>query len=135
MLGQPIHRSVAPRSTNILRAVGAVFKPGPVVGEFQKAGLPAAIEKGKVVIKSDKVLVKSGGQITRDQAQALTKLEIYPMTVGLDLRAAYEEGLHLLSLPPAVPRSIITYWSAVLSILLFTMKPDISRSLVSVQPL
>jgi len=83
---------IAP-SDIVVPAGDTSFKPGPVVGELQKAGLPAAIEKGKVVIKSDKVLVKSGGQITRDQAQALTKLEIYPMTVGLDLRAAYEEGL------------------------------------------
>ncbi|MCI4370276.1 MAG: 50S ribosomal protein L10, partial [Thermoplasmata archaeon] len=27
------------------------FKPGPIVGELQHAGFPAAIEKGKVVLK------------------------------------------------------------------------------------
>src|SRR3989454_328265 len=68
------------------------FKPGPIVGELQKAGVPAAIERGKVVIKKDKLLVKAGDKIPRDVAQVLTRLEIYPLTVGLDLRGAYECG-------------------------------------------
>jgi large subunit ribosomal protein L10 len=68
------------------------FKPGPVVGELQKAGVPAAIDRGKVVIKKDKLLVKAGDRIPRDVAQVLTRLEIYPLIVGLDLRGAYEEG-------------------------------------------
>lgn len=69
------------------------FKPGPIVGELQKAGVPAAIERGKVVIKKDKLLVKAGDRIPRDVAQVLTRLEIYPLTVGLDLRGAYEDGM------------------------------------------
>ena len=69
------------------------FKPGPVVGELQKAGIPAAIERGKVVIKKDKLLVKTGERIPREVAQSLTRLEIYPLIVGLDLRGAYEAGM------------------------------------------
>jgi large subunit ribosomal protein L10 len=69
------------------------FKPGPIVGELQKAGFPAAIERGKVVIKKDKVLVKKGDKIPRNVAQMLTRLEIYPMTVGLSLKAGFEDGL------------------------------------------
>jgi len=68
------------------------FKPGPVVGELQKAGVPAAIERGKVVIKKDKLMVKAGERIPREVAHALTRLEIFPLTVGLDLRGAYEAG-------------------------------------------
>lgn len=68
------------------------FKPGPIVGELQKAGVPAAIEKGKVLIKKDKLLVKSGARIPREVAQVLTRLEIFPLIVGLDLRGAYEAG-------------------------------------------
>ncbi|UCE36518.1 MAG: 50S ribosomal protein L10 [Thermoplasmata archaeon] len=66
------------------------FKPGPIVGELQKAGFPAAIERGKVVIKKDKTLVKKGERIPRDVAKMLTRLEIYPMTVGLNLMAGFE---------------------------------------------
>ena len=68
------------------------FKPGPIVGELQKAGIPAGIEAGKVLIKKDKVLVKKGEKIPRDLAPILAKLEIFPLTVGLDLQAAYETG-------------------------------------------
>ncbi len=68
------------------------FKPGPVVGELQKAGVPAAIEKGKVLVKKDKLLVKAGDRIPREVASVLTRLEIYPLIVGLDLRGAYEAG-------------------------------------------
>src|SRR5437016_10449402 len=67
-------------------------KPGPVVGELQKAGIPAAIERGKVVIRQDKLLVKTGQRIPRDVAQQLARLEIFPLVVGLDLRGAYEAG-------------------------------------------
>ena len=76
-----------------IKAGDTPFKPGPVVGELQKAGLPAAIEQGKVVIKKDKVLVKKGDKIPRDAALVLSKLEIYPITVGLNLSAAFEEGM------------------------------------------
>ncbi|MEM4728567.1 MAG: 50S ribosomal protein L10 [Thermoplasmata archaeon] len=68
------------------------FKPGPIVGELQKAGIPAGIEGGKVVIKKDKLLVKKGEKIPRELAPMLTKLEILPLTVGLDLRLAWEAG-------------------------------------------
>ncbi|HDO19386.1 MAG TPA: 50S ribosomal protein L10 [Thermoplasmatales archaeon] len=68
------------------------FKPGPIVGELQKVGIPAAIEGGKVVIKKDKVLVKAGEKITPEVAQALTRLEIFPIEIGLDLKAVFEDG-------------------------------------------
>ncbi|MCD5409458.1 MAG: 50S ribosomal protein L10 [Methanocellales archaeon] len=69
------------------------FKPGPIVGELQNAGVPAAIEGGKVVIRERKVLVKAGDKIQQQVADILAKLEIYPMEVGLDLRAVYEGGM------------------------------------------
>jgi large subunit ribosomal protein L10 len=68
------------------------FKPGPIVGELQKAGIPAGIEGGKVMIKKDKLMVKKGDRIPRELAPMLTKLEIFPMVVGLDLQAAWEAG-------------------------------------------
>src|SRR4030042_492805 len=76
-----------------IKAGDTPFKPGPVVGELQKAGLPAAIEQGKVVIKKDKLLVKKGDKIPREVALVLSKLEIYPLTVGLNLNAAFEDGM------------------------------------------
>lgn len=69
------------------------FKPGPIVGELQKAGIPAAIEKGKVTIKQDKIVVKSGEKIPRNLAVVLTRLGIFPLTAGFDLTAVYENGM------------------------------------------
>ncbi len=77
----------------VVHAGETPFKPGPMISEFQKVGLPAAVQKGKIVIRKDTVLVKKGEVISKDVAQVLTKLEIYPMTVGLDLRAAYEDEM------------------------------------------
>ncbi|MDR0523428.1 MAG: 50S ribosomal protein L10 [Candidatus Methanoplasma sp.] len=68
------------------------FGPGPIIGELQKLGLPAAIEAGKIVIKKDTTLVKSGDPIPANVAAMLPKLEILPMIVGMDLRSAYEDG-------------------------------------------
>src|SRR5512137_657380 len=52
------------------------FKPGPIVGELQQAGIPAVIEAGKVRIRDTKVL---------------SKLDIKPMDVGLRLQVAFYE--------------------------------------------
>ena len=69
------------------------FGPGPIIGELQKIGLPAAIEAGKIVVKKDTTLVKEGEPIPGPVAAMLPKLEILPMVVGMDLRAAYEDGV------------------------------------------
>ncbi len=66
------------------------FKPGPIVGELQNVGVPAAIEKGKVIIRENKVIVKKGEKISPRIADVLQRLEINPMEVGLYLRAAYD---------------------------------------------
>jgi large subunit ribosomal protein L10 len=77
----------------IVKAGDTPFKPGPIVGELQKAGIPAAIEEGKVVIKKDKLLVPAGEEIPVNVAQMLTRLEIYPIEIGINLRGIYENGI------------------------------------------
>lgn len=67
------------------------FKPGPILGELQKVGIPAKIDKGKIVITKDKVIVAEGEAVPRNVAGILTRLEIEPMEVGIDLVAAYED--------------------------------------------
>jgi large subunit ribosomal protein L10 len=68
------------------------FKPGPIVGELQQAGIPAAIEGGKVKIRETKTVVKKGAVISAKLAAILAKLDIKPMDVGLALQVAYHEG-------------------------------------------
>jgi large subunit ribosomal protein L10 len=69
------------------------FPPGPMISEFQKVGLQAAIEKGKIVIKKEMVMVKKGEKISKEKAKVLEKLEILPLNIGLDIITAYEEGI------------------------------------------
>ncbi|MDO5847186.1 MAG: 50S ribosomal protein L10 [Methanocorpusculum sp.] len=68
------------------------FKPGPIVGELNSAGIPAAIDGGKVKIKQTKTVVKAGQAVSAKQAEVLSKLDIKPMPVGLSLTAVCYEG-------------------------------------------
>lgn len=76
-----------------VKAGDTPFKPGPIVGDLQKVGIPAAIQGGKVVIKKDKTIVKKGEVIPRDVAQMLSRLEIFPLDIGISLQGVYEDGL------------------------------------------
>ena len=68
------------------------FPLGPILGELQSAGIPASIDAGKVAVKETKVVCKAGEKVPQKLATMLSKLEIYPLIVGLDLRAAYDDG-------------------------------------------
>lgn len=76
----------------VLEARPTNLKPGPVVGDLQKAGIPASIDQGRVVIRKETVVVKKGEKISREKAVALSKLEILPLEIGLDFRASFEDG-------------------------------------------
>ncbi len=69
------------------------FPPGPILGELQMAGIPAAIERGKVVIKNSVTLVKAGEIVKPEVARALQLLEIKPIKIGLETRAVMEDGI------------------------------------------
>ena len=73
------------------------FPAGPIVGDFQNAGFPAAIEKGKIVIRKKHTAVAEGDVISANVAAALTKLEIYPITVGMQLLGAFDGETFYLS--------------------------------------
>jgi len=69
------------------------FPPGPIVGEFNSAGIPAKIEKGKVAIIKTVTPVKAGEEIDADLGLMLSKLGINPIEIGLILSGAIEGGL------------------------------------------
>tara|TARA_B100000965_G_C19537384_1_gene734015 strand:- start:184 stop:1218 length:1035 start_codon:yes stop_codon:yes gene_type:complete len=73
------------------------FPAGPIVGDFQTAGFPAAIEKGKIVIRKKHTAVAEGEVISAEVAAALDKLEIYPITVGMQLLGAFDGETFYLS--------------------------------------
>lgn len=66
------------------------FGPGPIVGEFQKVGIPAKIEGGKVVVSKTTTPVKAGDVVSAELALMLAKLEIKPVELKIDLQAAFE---------------------------------------------
>ncbi|AMM54264.1 50S ribosomal protein L10 [Pyrococcus kukulkanii] len=67
--------------------------PGPIVGQMQAMGIPARIERGKVTIQKDTTVLKAGEVITPELANILNALGVQPLEVGLDLLAAYEDGI------------------------------------------
>lgn len=76
----------------IVPAGDTSFPPGPILGELQQAGINAKIDKGSIVVQEDAVVVKEGEAVPKDVADVLTKLEIHPMEVGIDLLAVYEDN-------------------------------------------
>ncbi|TGC06761.1 50S ribosomal protein L10 [Methanolobus halotolerans] len=83
--------AIAPNDI-IVEAGPTSFPPGPILGDLQSVGIPAAIDGGKVVVKEKKTVAKAGEVVSQKLASMLTRLEIYPVTVGLDLRAVLESG-------------------------------------------
>jgi large subunit ribosomal protein L10 len=78
---------------------------GPVIGELQRLKIPAGVEGDKIVVKKDTVLVREGHVIEKPIAEVLAKLGIEPMEIGLNLVAAWENGIiygrDILSIPPS----------------------------------
>ncbi len=66
--------------------------PGPVIGELQKAKIPASIEGDKIHIRQDTVVAREGDGIDALLAGVLAKLGITPMKIGLNLISVWEKG-------------------------------------------
>ena len=84
--------AVVPRDV-VIPAGPTSLAPGPLVGEMQALGIPARIERGKVSIQKDYTVLKAGEVITEQLARILNALGIEPLEVGLNLLAAYEDGI------------------------------------------
>ncbi len=56
--------------------------PGPAISELGSVGLQVQIEKGKIVIKEPRVIVKKGQKISHNVADVMNKLNIKPFSVG-----------------------------------------------------
>ncbi len=67
------------------------LQPGPVLGNLQKASLPAQIKGDKIVINQDTQVLEPGEEVTDDIALALNTLGIKPLEVGIELKALLEE--------------------------------------------
>lgn len=81
----------APRDI-VIPAGPTPFAPGPVIGELGAMGVKTSVEGGKIAVQEDVVVVKEGEEIKANVAGMLTRLDIKPMEIGLDLVAVYEDG-------------------------------------------
>ncbi|MES2153530.1 MAG: 50S ribosomal protein L10 [bacterium] len=86
---------------------GTPFGPGPIVGELQKVGIPAKIDAGKVVIQKDATPVRAGQVVSAELAAMLQKLEIKPIDLKIDLKAAFEKDTMFLPDALAVDEDVI----------------------------
>lgn len=68
------------------------FAPGPVIGELGNLGIKSKIENNKIVITEDTIVAKEGDEISEKLAGILTRLDIKPIEVGLNLVAVYDHG-------------------------------------------
>lgn len=69
------------------------FPPGPILGEIQAGGIPAAIERGKIVVKDTVTVVRAGEVVKPEVARALNLLEIKPISIGLETKVIMENGI------------------------------------------
>jgi large subunit ribosomal protein L10 len=66
--------------------------PGPDISALSSVGLQPKVEKGKINIMKEKILVKKGEIIDEGKASVLTKLDISPFKIGLEPIAAFSMG-------------------------------------------
>lgn len=62
---------------------------GPAISDLSKVKIKAGIEGGKIVVKERAVLTKQGEKVSEEVASVLAKLEIMPLSVGIEPLAAY----------------------------------------------
>ncbi|MGB9707861.1 MAG: 50S ribosomal protein L10 [Candidatus Pacearchaeota archaeon] len=80
---------IAPQDI-ILEAGPTDLPAGPAISDLSKVKIKAGIEGGKIVIKERAVLTKQGEKVSEDVASVLAKLEIMPLSVGIEPLAAYD---------------------------------------------
>ncbi|PIN89675.1 50S ribosomal protein L10 [Candidatus Pacearchaeota archaeon CG10_big_fil_rev_8_21_14_0_10_32_14] len=64
--------------------------PGPAVSELGALGIPIMIDKGKIAIKENKLIVKKGEAISQAAADVMGKLDIKPFTAGFEPLVIYD---------------------------------------------
>ena len=69
------------------------FAPGPIVGELSAVGIPAKIDKGKVIIQKTVTAVNKGEEIPVELGLMLDKLGIKPIEIGIILCGAVQDGV------------------------------------------
>lgn len=83
---------IAPEDVNVFAGETGI-QPGQAVTELKSAGIDVQIQKGKVVIAKDKVIVKKGEAIKANVAKALHTLDIMPFNATIEPVALLSGGM------------------------------------------
>ena len=83
---------ISPEDVHIFAGETGVA-PGQTVTELKSAGIDVQIQKGKVVIAMDKVLVKKGDTINTSVAKALHTLDILPFKAVIEPYALISDSI------------------------------------------
>jgi large subunit ribosomal protein L10 len=77
----------------VIEAGDTGVDPGPFVGELQNVGAAARIQDGSIHVTEDSTVLEAGETVSQDLANVLSELGVEPKEVGLDLRAAFADGV------------------------------------------
>ena len=66
------------------------LQPGPALSQLKVAGVNVKIDKGKIVVAKDSVVVKAGETVTKEKASVLQLLGLKPFKAGLKIYKAYD---------------------------------------------
>ncbi len=64
--------------------------PGPALSELKMAGIKVQIQKGKIAVTKDSVVVKKGEEVTDQKAKALQKLNVFPFETRANVIFGYD---------------------------------------------
>jgi large subunit ribosomal protein L10 len=67
------------------------FPIGAFLGELTQVNIPAKNDNGKIVVDKDTVVVSAGEVVPQNISNILSRLDINPVEVGIDLKAVYED--------------------------------------------
>ncbi|MBT4651097.1 50S ribosomal protein L10 [Candidatus Woesearchaeota archaeon] len=93
------NKSPAPAKANqeapkdiVVSAGPTTFAPGPIISELAEVGIKTKVDNGKLAIIDDTTVAKEGDLISTKLAGILTRLNIQPMEIGLNIVAVWEGG-------------------------------------------
>lgn len=77
----------------IVPAGDTPFKPGPIIGDLQAVGIKAKIQGPIIAVVQASPVIKEGEEFSAQLANVLAQLEVNPMEIGINVRAALEAGM------------------------------------------
>ena len=90
MLDMPAKEGDVAEQDIVVEAGETDLQPGPALSQLKAAGVDVRIDKGKIVVSKDSVVVKAGEKVTAEKASVLQLLGLKPFKAGLKIYKAYD---------------------------------------------